>query len=118
MLRAYASAYPEQTAQAVYRTAQGTLNKSAELVPVDKGILRGSRYITEPEIGPGRIGVSMGYATDYAAAVHERLDAAHNPPTQAKYLEAPLLQDLPEYPRAILRTTEKLVAKEVAKHAR
>lgn len=91
------------------------MSKSAEVVPVDKGLLRGSRYVSDPEIGPGRISVSMGYATDYAAAVHENIMARHNPPTMAKFLEAPLLQDLPEYPRQILRTVEDLVAKEVAK---
>lgn len=77
-------------------------------MPVDKGILRGSGYVTDPDVRPGRISVSMGYATDYAAAVHERLDAAHTV-GQAKYLEQPLLEDLPEYPRAIVRAAASLV---------
>lgn len=85
------------------------MNKSRVLVPVDTGILRGSAYVTDPDVRSGRISVSMGYATDYAAAVHERLDAVHNPPTQAKYLEKPLLEDLPEYPGAIVRTAASLV---------
>lgn len=84
------------------------MKKSAPLVPVDKGILRGSGYVTDPEISPRRTVVSMGYATDYAAAVHERLDAQHTV-GQAKYLEQPLLEDLPKYPEAIVRTAASLI---------
>ena len=85
------------------------MSKSAYLVPVDKGRLRGSRYVEEPEIAPGKIVVRMGYATDYAAAVHENIMAEHKPPTMAKYLEAPLLQDLPEYPQKIADAALRLI---------
>lgn len=109
ILQAFAAGYPDAVAEALYRTARKTMAKSAYLVPVDKGRLRGSRFVNEPVIAPGKITVSMGYATDYAAAVHERLDLYHKPPTMAKYLEAPLLQDLPTYPQEIADASLRLI---------
>lgn len=109
ILQAFAAGYPRAVGEAVYQTARGTMSKSAYLVPVDKGRLRGSRYVNEPEISVGRVSVSMGYGTDYAAPVHERLDLYHEPPTMAKYLEAPLLQDLPEYPQRIADAALRLI---------
>lgn len=41
----------------------------------------------EPGEGPGIV--------DYAAAVHEILDAKHEPPTSAKYVEQPLIESVP-----------------------
>lgn len=114
LIGAFATLYPEEMGNALYRVGQGTLNKSARLVPVDTGVLRGSRYIDDPDVRPGRIAVSMGYSTDYAAEVHERLDVPHNPPTQAKYLEDPLLEDLPIYPQAILEAVEGLIEREAS----
>ena len=46
------------------------------------------------------------------AAVHERTDVYHKPPTKAKYLEDPLKEDLPEYPRVIVEITEKILRQE------
>lgn len=54
-----------------------------------------SRFKAMTLKGRKRLTVKVGFATPYAARIHEDLEMYHNPPTQAKYLEQPLreLQD-------------------------
>jgi hypothetical protein len=57
--------------------------------PVDTGALRASGRVTLiGAVGPKFI-VELGYHTNYAAAVHEDLTAAH-PVGKAKFLEDPV----------------------------
>jgi hypothetical protein len=56
------------------------------------GFLRGSAT-SEPAVQVGTdIQKSIGYNADYAAAVHENLEAHHDEGTQAKFLETPMRQ--------------------------
>ena len=69
---------------------QAILDRAMELVPVNTGVLRDSNYI---EVRPfkngvaGEIGFAKGGIPHYGIIVHERLDLAHKPPTQAKFLQ-------------------------------
>lgn len=54
--------------------------------PKPKHVFSRSIWYGEPGEGEGVI--------DYAAAVHEILDARHSPPTSAKYVEQPLIEGI------------------------
>jgi len=112
LIRTYAREYPDEVGHAVYLALERTRTKAVDQTPFLTGNLRDSLHVTEPEITPGRIKVIIGAGgpgAPYAAAVHERTDVYHKPPTKAKYLEDPLKEDLPEYPRVIVEITEKLL---------
>ena len=85
--------------QALYEEAQVIFAKSQLLVPVDTGALRGSGDVSAPEaLGNGNIAVDIYYggtAAPYALLVHELLQYHHASPTQAKYLERPFLEAMP-----------------------
>ncbi len=62
-------------AGALYREGTRIMNRSkSEFVPVDTGNLRGSGYVSLPEIEGSSVSVEIGYggaAAPYAAVVHE-----------------------------------------------
>jgi len=73
--------------------------QSQILVPVNTGALKASgQIVKEPTTGDGEfVGsyVTYGNGTvNYAVKVHEDLQMYHTAPTQAKFLEAPLLQNI------------------------
>lgn len=79
---------------ALFREATTVMNASKVIVPVDTGALKDSSIVMLPERTGTGVSVSMGYggaARDYAVYVHENLTARHAPPTQAKFLEEPLM---------------------------
>ena len=91
-LRAFALSFPEAVRTSTWEEMQTILGESIKLCPIEFGRLRASGYTTEPAIGPdGSITAKIGYGTDYAVYVHEILTNYHKPPTQAKFLEVPLL---------------------------
>jgi len=67
------------------------------------GALRKSGAATPAALVGTRIEATIGFNANYAAAVHERLDALHNYPgavnplAQAKYLESPMNQRRPQF---------------------
>lgn len=80
---------------ALYAEGTDLLAEALPLTPIDLGPLRASGAVSEPEISGTGILVEVGFggaATDYAIYVHENLEARHNPPTQAKFLEQPALE--------------------------
>lgn len=72
------------------------------------GALRDSGTVTPAELRGLQIVAEVGFHTDYAAAVHERLDASHkypgavNPQAQAKFLEAAANEIGPKAPEHVL----------------
>lgn len=106
----YAREYPAQTAYAVHQVGLvKTLPTILAITPVDKGFLRASNRLLEPEETPGRITMTFVNPIRYAAPVHENLFARHASGTMAKFVEGPVLRDLPEYVEAIVETTEKIL---------
>jgi uncharacterized membrane protein len=94
-LRSYGDAAAPALGRALYGEANVIFNDSQEIVPVDTGTLKNTGYVHQPQSpAPGIVEVLVSYggpAAAYALAVHERLGVRHKPPTQAKYLETPLL---------------------------
>jgi hypothetical protein len=83
------------TAQAIYREALKIFAVSQRLVPVQYGNLKGSGLVTSPTKVSGGYEVLIGYggpAAPYAVYVHEITTSYHKPPTQAKFLEQPVLE--------------------------
>lgn len=68
------------------------IGDAQQLTPVDTGALAGSATTLPAEEKAGSIEKTIGFATDYAAAVHERLDQ-HHEVGQAKYLETAMRND-------------------------
>lgn len=84
----------------LYQAAQPPFRESQRIVPVDTGTLKSSGDVSLPQmIGSNTVQVIIGYggaAKEYAEIVHERMDAYHAAPTQAKYLQAPVLAAMPQ----------------------
>lgn len=87
-LEKLAKKYPKATAAALYEEGLAIESESAKLVPVDTGRLRATHYTAPPRDDGNKIKVEVGYGTDYALYVHERMKARHKV-GQAKYLEVP-----------------------------
>lgn len=86
---------PRAIAQAIYEEANVIFARSQVLVPVDTGVLRGSGGVSSPQQGDKGYFVDIYYggpAAPYALYVHEIIGNYHNPPTQAKYLEQPVME--------------------------
>lgn len=81
--------------------------KSQVYVPVDTGELKASGYL---EIGRfrgrprGVVGYAPGGDPEYAVIVHEDLEAQHDPPTRAKFLEAAFKEEEPNTLDRVLRS--------------
>lgn len=88
---------PKAVAQAIWEEANTIFAKSQILVPVDTGVLRGSGGVSAPQMGNLGYFVDIFYggpAAPYALFVHEIIGNYHKPPTQAKYLEQPLMESM------------------------
>lgn len=87
-LRGIVEKYPDRVAMALKTEAEIEMTEMKRRTPVDKGILRASGRVHDPERGWGRkISVEMSFGTDYAIFVHENLEAFH-PVGQAKFMES------------------------------
>jgi hypothetical protein len=69
------------------------------LVPVETGALKRSGRVVREAVTADGVVLSIAYGgpsepryVDYAVYVHERLDVRHAPPTQAKFIEVPMLR--------------------------
>jgi hypothetical protein len=100
--------------QVITEEANTIFGKALILPPVDTGALRGSGGVSAPMQTPQGIGVDIffgGPAAPYAMYVHEIIGNYHNPPTQAKYLEQPFMERLPEIQANLARRIIDLLRK-------
>jgi phosphoribosylcarboxyaminoimidazole (NCAIR) mutase len=100
--------------QVILEEANMIFAKAMVLTPIDTGALRGSGGVSAPMNMPQGIGVDIffgGPAAPYAMYVHEILGNYHNPPTQAKYLEQPFMERLPEIQQNMARRIIDLIRK-------
>lgn len=100
--------------QVITEEANTIFGKALILTPVDTGALRGSGGVSAPMNTPEGIGVDIffgGPAAPYAMYVHEIIGNYHNPPTQAKYLEQPFMERLPEIQSNMARRIIDLLKK-------
>ena len=101
--------------------------RSQELVPVDTGALRSSMRFEVDHLAAGpRVTLTYGQVntgtdarnpTKYALIVHEDLSAFHQPPTQAKYLEAAFQEKGKEIEYIVADFMRGVVKKSRAKRA-
>lgn len=70
--------------------------------PVEFGVLRRSGSVDEIKETKKEYDLMIGFHTDYAAAVHENLEARH-PKGKAKYLEDPLMARVDDIPKNIAK---------------
>jgi hypothetical protein len=75
--------------RAVDQFGNHVIGKAQKLAPVETGALKASGIAQEPVVRGTSIDQVIGFNTNYAAAVHERLDL-HHPQGQAKFLETPM----------------------------
>lgn len=100
--------YPEVTGRGMQREGFRIMEASQPQVPVEFGRLRASGFVDDPRIVGGSPEVRLGYGTDYAVFVHERLDVSH-PVGKAKYLEDPLKAAAPDYLRNVAAFVDRNV---------
>ena len=104
-------AYPNATAAAVHQEALELLADSLLQVPVDTGTLRRSGYAEPPHDVRNPVAV-VGYGTDYALPVHERMEAQH-PVGNAKFLERPFLARQQNFVQRMIDRIRRNVEKKV-----
>jgi hypothetical protein len=112
MLEAAREKSPLAVAQAIYEEANLIFARSQVLVPVDTGVLRGSGGVSAPQKGTTGYFVDIFYggpAASYALYVHEIIGNYHKPPTQAKYLEQPFMEALPQIQNNLSRRIMHIV---------
>jgi hypothetical protein len=100
--------------QVILEEANMIFAKAMVLTPIDTGALRGSGGVSAPINTPQGIAVDIffgGPAAPYAIYVHEILGNYHNPPTQAKFLEQPFMERLPEIQQNMVRRIIDLIRK-------
>lgn len=86
---------PKAMGAALWKEGNAVMTNAKAITPVDTGALKGSGVVNLPEIINNEVSVSLafgGAASNYAVYVHEDPKARHNPPTQYKFLEQPLLE--------------------------
>lgn len=79
---------------ALHAEANNILKEAMDQCPVETGTLRRSGTVDEPKVNKKNITVEIGFNTEYAAAVHERIGARHKI-GKAKYLEDPVNEAAP-----------------------
>lgn len=93
-----------QMAASAFSQAEEVMTRAKELCPVDTGTLRSTGHVVPPENNGNGFEIVLGFggpAAEYALIVHENLDARHTEGQQAKYLETPLNEALPQITRAM-----------------
>lgn len=93
-------------AGAIYQEGQAILSESKKQVPVDTGRLRQSANVSRPKPTGDPVAI-LSYGTDYALAVHERLEVNH-PTGKAKFLEDPVNAAKLGYARRIADRARRL----------
>lgn len=96
VLTALAERAAPAAAKLLYQEAEAIMTVSKEVYcPVKWGALRDSGHVELPEQRGAEVSVTLGYggpSAPYAVYVHEDVMLHHRPPTQAKFLERPMLE--------------------------
>lgn len=114
MLEVSGSGAGQLVGQVITEEANVIFGKAMILTPIDTGALRGSGGVSAPQNFPTGIGVDIffgGPAAPYALYVHEITYYKHNSPTQAKFLEAPFMERLPQIQQNLARRIMDLMRK-------
>lgn len=107
--------FPDAIGVTVEEHVTDVFAETQVLVPKLTHALEATGKIKKNESGNNKFSFSIWYGggeVDYAAAVHEILRASHEPPTQAKYVEQPLIESVGALKKRINSAANK--AKKVA----
>ena len=90
ILKVVAAGLTEWGERTIAVSADGGEGYSGNIVPVDTGRLLNSKRVGKPELRGQEVSITIGYHTDYAAAVHE-LDEANfkRPGSGSQFLREP-----------------------------
>ena len=109
-LEAFTSQFPSAVERGAWEELSDIMNESKKICPVDFNPLRASGYVSDSVVmADGTILISVGYSSEYAVYVHEILTNHHNPPTQAKFLEQPLVQRVSTMVRNIVLRVNRII---------
>ncbi len=111
-LKAAGSQGVEAAATGLYQAGEQIRGNAMERAPVDFGVLKGSAYVTLPELKGGDAEVIVGFggpAKDYAIVQHEDLTYRH-PVGEAKFLEKAVDEEAPNIPGIIAMATRQVLA--------
>lgn len=89
-----------EVGRTLYAEANDIFDRSQDIVPIDTGALRSSGLVNQPEVNGEEVSVLIQYggaAAPYAVIQHENLEYFHEPPTQAKYLEQPMVERVEQF---------------------
>lgn len=108
-IREYRDKYLEALGAALYQEGFEIWKEAVQRCPVETGLLRSSAYVAPP-VDPKSPKVEVGFGTNYAIAVHERMDVEHPRGGEAKFLEHAVDQATPGMLGRLAERTEKNVA--------
>ncbi len=95
----------DAAARGLDQAAEHVLGTAQDLAPVKSGDLKGSATSTPAVASRRGISKTLGFNTDYAAAVHEgvttNFNTDANPLAQAKFLETPLRERAPQLAKSV-----------------
>ena len=101
--------YQQAVAVSILQKGLQIIADAIPITPRKVGLLRDSAYAVPP-VSIRNPQVYIGYAMEYAAAVHER-QARHDSPTQWKYLSTPLNKHKQGYSTWIARKAQENYAR-------
>lgn len=92
-LAAFNLRFPSEAGLMTWQVGQAILSAAQKRTPVKWSTLQNSGLSDPKDAGP--LKYEIGFNTEYAAAVHERLELRHTQ-GQAKYLEAAIREEGPD----------------------
>lgn len=104
-IKRFTQDFPGVVGDAMYQEAGSIAKASQEQCPVEYGRLRASFFMAQTGTTE-KPKVLLGYGTDYAVYVHERMGLRH-PVGKAKFLEDPIIAARPTWVRNIWARANK-----------
>lgn len=109
----------KEAAKAVEANIEEIFEETQRRVPQKTGALKESGRIEWKDRGGDHPEATIKYGNSevdrvgvfYAAAVHEIMDARHDPPTGPKYVELPLIEGEEKFKRALAKAAAKSLGK-------
>lgn len=103
-IKAWSDHMHDQMPEILVEALKPTFEKSQGYVPVKTGDLKKSGYLRTRQLKTrtiAEVGYALGGRPFYGVFVHEDLQAFHQPPTRAKFLQAALEEDSDQIERRI-----------------
>lgn len=96
---------PQEALAELHDSGEAIIADAQVHCPVEWGTLQGSGTVDDSRLDQGE--VTMGFNTNYAAAVHENMDAHHSQ-GEAKFLENAVKRGVPKVGQRVAGRLQKL----------